>query len=54
MLENGEELDYEALGIDPNHQFALPKILPGEKGYEYRKGDDVQLDFAIDLLTSGD
>jgi carboxyl-terminal processing protease len=50
MLENGEELDLEALGIDPDAKPGVRPRAPGEAGYVYQKGDDIQLDKALEVV----
>jgi carboxyl-terminal processing protease len=53
-LENGEDIDFEAEGIDPNVRYYSPQpVAPGEAGYVYQKGSDVQLDKALEILISG-
>ncbi|MCL2632662.1 MAG: S41 family peptidase, partial [Coriobacteriia bacterium] len=51
-LENGEEIDFKAEGIDIDDYAARALIpTPGDPRYVYTPGDDVQLDAALKALS---
>jgi carboxyl-terminal processing protease len=51
MLENGEEIDFEAEGIDIESYAMTPRPpSPGTPGYSYTPGDDLQLDAALQAV----
>ena len=50
-LESGEDLDFVAEGIDVEREIAaFQRVSPADDSYEYRAGDDVQLDAALKAL----
>ncbi|MCL2150704.1 MAG: S41 family peptidase [Coriobacteriia bacterium] len=55
-LEAGEEIDLEAEGIDPDNMYD-PNLLtgpyPGDPGYKYEAGIDIQLDKALEISVQG-